>query len=299
MNRVLVTGASGFTGAHLCKHLLEHNYEVIKTGRSGPDNIDQLIECDLSDLDGLASLLSTHKPNFVIHLAGLSFAAHPNPSELFQVNLFGTENLLKAIHSSGVDVKKVILASSANVYGEAETDVLAETRCPSPVNFYASSKLAMEHMAQTWYNRLPIVITRPFNYTGPGQDEKFLIPKIVNHYVSKSKELQLGNLEVSRDFSDVRMVCRWYRLILESDARSEIVNLCSARLNSLQDILNYAEELTGHSLKVTVNPAFVRQNEILKLRGSNLKLNSLIGEHPTLDLKGTVKWMIEKRRSLL
>jgi nucleoside-diphosphate-sugar epimerase len=126
---------------------------------------------------------------------------------------------------------------------------------------------------------LPILITTPFNYTGPGRAEHFLVPKIVRHFRERAP-YELGNLQVSRDYSDVEDVVLTYLALLESDARSEIVNICSGRAIALLDIIEMMNEITGYKIEVRVNPAFVRENEVPRLVGSPTKLRSLVAIPP-------------------
>ena len=120
-------------------------------------------------------------PDVVVHLAALAFVAEDNPEDFYRVNVLGTVNLLEAL-ADDLHPVRILIASSANVYGNTSGGAKRRLSCPAPVNHYAASKLAMEHMVRTWFDRLPIVMTRPFNYTGPGQDERFVVPKIVAHY---------------------------------------------------------------------------------------------------------------------
>ncbi len=228
---------SGFTGVHLANELRLAGYDVFGTVVRGAESSDALFACDLTVPTDVQWVVEAVGPDYVVHLAALSFVIHADQEAFYRVNLFGTLNLLEAIRRAGVAPRKVLIASSANVYGNPGVEGIDETVCPQPVNHYAASKLAMEHMAATWFDRLPIVITRPFNYTGPGQDLKFLIPKIVSHFVRRESRIDLGNLDVEREFSDVRLVCRNYRLLLESAAAGEIFNVCSGRAYSLRYIL--------------------------------------------------------------
>ncbi|MFI4940066.1 MAG: GDP-mannose 4,6-dehydratase, partial [Burkholderiales bacterium] len=181
-------------------------------------------------------------------------------------------------------------ASSANVYGNAQ-GILSELQPPQPVNHYAASKLAMEHMARTWRHRLPIVVTRPFNYTGVGQDIQFLVPKIVSHFVSRMPVIELGNLDIERDFSDVRMVTHSYRRLLESVSAGEIVNVCSGHLYSLRSIVAMMERIAGYKIEVRVNQDYVRLTDVKTLVGSVDKLHALVGELDPIPLEQTLSWM--------
>jgi nucleoside-diphosphate-sugar epimerase len=138
---------------------------------------------------------------------------------------------------------------------------------------------------------LPIIITRPFNYTGPGQDERFLISKIVGHLRRGARSISLGNLDVSRDFSDVRDVVAAYIALLESDARSETVNICRGRAVALREILRIAGDVAGYEIGVTVEPSLIRPNEIPTLRGSNERLRQLTGMTPQIPIEETVRDM--------
>jgi nucleoside-diphosphate-sugar epimerase len=140
---------------------------------------------------------------------------------------------------------------------------------------------------------LPIVLTRPFNYTGIGQSELFLLPKIVAHFKRRAERIELGNLDVARDFSDVRDVVRCYRLLADSPARGEAINVCSETCSSLAEILRLCERITGHSMPVSVNPAFVRGNEVRRQLGSAARLRQLIGPLPRRGIEDTLRWMLE------
>jgi nucleoside-diphosphate-sugar epimerase len=254
--------------------------------------------CDINDQMRLTEILTEVKPDVIIHLAGLSFAAHENTREIYQANLLGTLSLFKAIEDSKCCPYKVILASSAHVYGNQAQSPILESCIPAPVSDYAVSKLAMEHMARLWFDRMPILVTRPFNYTGAGQASVFLPPKIVNHFARRAPEIELGNLDVARDWSDVRDVARIYRRLLECPAHSLVVNVCSGASYSLQHVLETMVMITGHTIEVRVNPDFVRPNEVKELRGDNSLLQSLIGEMPRRPLRETLAWMYEDKLSL-
>ena len=201
-------------------------------------------------------------------------------------------NLLAALAALPVKPSKVLLASSANVYGNCNTTPITEDQPASPVNHYAMSKLAMEKMARTYLDRLPIVITRPFNYTGPGQASNFLIPKLVSHFARRAPAIELGNLHVEREFNDVRMVCDAYLALLNNGLPGEIYNVCSGQPHTLQQVIGMLTKITGHQLEVQVNPAFVRANEVHRLCANPAKLRSCVGALPEYTLRTTLEWML-------
>jgi nucleoside-diphosphate-sugar epimerase len=189
--------------------------------------------------------------------------------------------------------RAVLLASSANIYGNASVELIDESVLPAPANDYAVSKLAMEYMARLWMDRLPIIITRPFNYTGVGQAPQFLLPKIVDHFKRGEKLIELGNIDVERDFSDVRTVARAYRQLLEWSPAGETFNVCSGVACSLNDVLAMMGEIAGYEIEVRVNPAFVRANEVQRLQGDASRLKAVVGNLATIPLKETLRWMYE------
>jgi nucleoside-diphosphate-sugar epimerase len=151
----------------------------------------------------------------------------------------------------------------------------------------------MEHMAAQFRTSLPIVVTRPFNYTGPGQPEPYVVPKIVRHFAERAPVIELGNVDVIRDFQDVRVVVEAYvRLLGCPAAAGETVNLCSGRGYAIGELVAELARQTGHALDVRVNPAFVRAHEPKRLVGSNAKLVALVGALPPIPLATTLADML-------
>lgn len=290
--RVLITGSEGFTGRYLSDELERNGYEVIGIG-SHESDASGYIQADLTDDKALKVALARVQPDVVIHLAALAFVGHGDANAFYNVNLIGTRNLLEAIADSGTTPASVLLVSSANVYGNQAGGVLDEATPPAPANDYAVSKLAMEYMAKTWMTKLPITLVRPFNYTGVGQSDNFLLPKIVAHFRSRAETIELGNLDVWRDFSDVRSVVAAYRGLIEKRARDEVFNVASGKTHSLREVLALCTHITGHPMAVRVNPAFVRANEVKMLCGDASKLRAYLGDWQTPELEETLRWMLE------
>ncbi len=292
--RVLVTGASGFTGRYMVADLRSQGCHVIALGAQvGTADAHEYVQADLRDPAGLDAAVAAARADMVVHLAALAFVGHGRVEEFYAVNLLGTRNLLAALERAGHAPQHVLLASSANVYGNSSSGVLDEATPPAPANDYAVSKLAMEHVAGLWRGRLPVTITRPFNYTGVGQAEQFLVPKIVSHFARREPVMELGNIEVSRDFGDVRAVVSAYRQLLQLPAQGEVVNVCTGRGHTLTEIVRMCSALTGHELDVRVNPAFVRPNEVKVLLGSNERLRGLIGDWEVPEMQQTLAWMLD------
>jgi nucleoside-diphosphate-sugar epimerase len=282
---ILLTGASGFTGRHFEQQALAAGHRVLP------------LDTDLTDGPALGAALSATEPfDALVHLAAISFVGHADNAAFYAVNTVGTSTLLQAVAAlpPSLRPRKVLVASSANVYGNCSHSPIAENQAPAPLNHYAASKLAMEHMALTHLDALPIVITRPFNYTGPGQALSFLIPKLVDHFARRAPRIELGNLHVEREFNDVRWVCAAYLKLLEHGVPGETYNVCSGQSHSLQSVLDRLTVLSKHALEVQVNPAFVRANEVVRLAGDPGKLARCIGgvSHPD-DLARTLADMLQ------
>lgn len=282
--RVLVTGLSGFTGIHLTPLLQQCGYEVVRAAEP---------EFDLSREESIAAAVQTTQPDYVIHLAAISFVAHQDATAFYAVNTIGTTSLLSALERIAPRLRKVILASTSQVYGNATDDPITESTLPAPISHYACSKLAMEFMARSFFDRLPILITRPFNYTGRGQAAQFLLPKLVDHFRRKAPVIELGNMDVERDFLDVRSVADAYVRLLESPLQSRAVNIASGVGRSLASILDDLTRITGHRPATKVNASLVRRNEIRRMVGSSDRLVEAIGPLRYSDFEATLRWMLQ------
>ncbi|MGF6493637.1 nucleoside-diphosphate-sugar epimerase [Luteibacter sp. 621] len=287
--RVLVTGQRGFTGHYVTAALRAAGYEVF--GLSAQPGDLAAPGVDLLDRAAVRSAVDAVRPDAVVHLAAIAFVAHGDAEEMYRTNVVGTRNLLEALAAQPALPRAVLLASSANIYGNSDVELLDETVPASPANDYAVSKLAMEYMARLWMDRLPVTLARPFNYTGVGQAENFLLPKIVSHFQRRAEVIELGNIDVARDFQDVRFVADAYTRLLASDAAGEVVNLCSGTSVSLMEVIGLMQEIAGYTIDIRVNPAFVRGNEVARLTGDNRRLRSLIGPLDIIPLRTTLEWM--------
>lgn len=288
--RLLITGIESFTGAYVREVFEAAGYEVHGTVL-GEASGDRVYSCDVTDPAQIDAVVARSLPDTVIHLAAITFVPEGNSAFIYDVNLFGTLHLLDALVRHGAGNSKVILPSTANVYGNLPLAAISESECPGPVSHYALSKYAMEQMARGYFDRLPVIITRPFNYTGATQDVRFVIPKIVSHFRERKSVIELGNIDVYRDFSDVRDVAAAYLVLAESSARGEVFNIASGSVYSLREVIAMAEAVSGHSPEIRINPAFVRSGEIGRLGGDNSRLRSL-GWERRYGFDETVAWML-------
>lgn len=298
MTRTLITGIAGFTGRYLARELARRGHEVhgiVHTLVDDPvEGATALYQADLADLAALRQIVADVRPDKIAHLAAIAFVGHNDIEQLYRSNIVGTRQLLEALSELPERPSSVLLASSANIYGNSREGILAEDLPPAPANDYGVSKIAVEMLAKVYSGRLPIIVVRPFNYTGRGQDKSFIIPKIVAHARDRQPTIELGNLDVSRDFSDVRTVVDAYaRLIEEPRSVGGTFNICSGKAVALRDVIDLVQRFSGHTFNIRVNPAFVRSNEVRSLCGSAERLEATIGPLQRIELESTLRWMLE------
>lgn len=291
--RVLITGIKGFTGRYVAAELEAAGWEVWGIGAHEEIGDPRYRRVDLADVRGLTEVVAEVRPDAVVHLAAIAFVAHDDAEAFYRVNLIGSRNLLAVLAAAEKRPHCVVVASSANVYGNGVEGVLDEACAVHPANDYAVSKLSMEYMARLWLDKLRVVIARPFNYTGVGQAKGFLLPKIVDHFQRRAPVIELGNLDVVRDFSDVRTVARKYLGLIETGQAGEVYNLCSGTGYALRDVLQMMQDIAGYGIEVRVNPAFVRSNEVRQLIGSGAKLDAIVRGVEGIPLADTLQWMYE------
>jgi nucleoside-diphosphate-sugar epimerase len=297
--RALITGLAGFTGRYMAERLRADGYRIHGTVQSAADLAaanapgSEVHAVDLREPHAVADAIDAIRPDVVVHLAGIANVAHDDIANIWLVNVVGTRNLLAALARLDTPPRAVLLASSANVYGNATEGVIDEDVPPQPTNDYAASKLAMEFAARTFSAQLPLIFARPFNYTGVGQSTDFLLPKIVDHYARRAETISLGNTDVSRDFSDVRFVVDAYARLLEAAPRGETFNVCSGVGRTLGDVIDTLARIAGYAIDVRVDPRFVRANEVRTLTGSSAKLHRTVGNLKPVPLEETLRWMYE------
>lgn len=287
---VLITGIEGFTGYHLSSFLKEKGFRVY--GTSLASDSQDIYKLDINLIENIKEILNEIKPDYIVHLAAISFVGHPNPEDFYKINTIGAELILKSLIEIGHIPKKVLIPSSATVYGNQGQSILNEEMAALPNNHYGCSKFAMERIVANYFSKIPIIVTRTFNYTGLFQSEHFLVPKLVKHFKEKKEEIFLGNLDVRREFNSVGFVSEVYFKLLESDTSSTIVNVCSSKTYSIEEILTSLENLSDHQIRVAINPEFVRKNEIRELKGSTALLSSLIDIPDVMSIDATLRQML-------
>lgn len=289
--RALITGIKGFVGQYLLDELEKNNIETF--GISRKEEIEENIyKGDILDLESIANIIRSIRPDVVFHLAGFTSVkdSWEKPDEAMRLNKGGTENLYKAIEQIDANIK-VILISSAEVYGKPLKLPLLETDLVHPENPYSKSKLAQEEVARE-NPKIRTIICRSFHHTGPRQQPIFAIPSFAKQIAAIEASLQteilVGNLDAKRDFTDVRDVVRAYRLLSQSNKWGQIYNICSGKIWSMKQVLNTLLKYSKKDIKTTIDPSKMRPSDIPILQGDNTKIKNNIEWEPQIPFEQTL-----------
>jgi GDP-4-dehydro-6-deoxy-D-mannose reductase len=291
MKKLLVTGLNGFVGCHL--------QDLIESMPDGPWHLLASKPHDLLDCASLDAWLQDECPDAVIHLAGQTFVpeAFRDPQRTLQVNLLGTLNLLQALKRRGF-CGTFLYVSSGDVYGQVmESDLpVVETLAPQPRNPYAVSKVAAELLCQQWSYSEPwrIIVARPFNHIGPGQGDAFVIPSMACQLVRvrqalQPAQLEVGDVDVTRDFLDVRDVLRAYLALLEQGRNGEVYNVCSGVEWRVRDLIAQLAGLAGVEVELLQDASRLRLSEQRRVVGCSKKLQKETGWKPSVSITETLQ----------
>ena len=292
--KIFITGILGFVGTYLSMQLIEEGHDVWGIDRtSAHPNVSSV---DLCDKDLLLDVMQKVKPDYVYHLAAISqVVIKGDTSSLYRINIDGTRNILEVC---ALQEKKprCIFISSSQVYGNVPEEGLPITELTpiNPVNHYGASKAAGEMLVKAFGKEegLEYVIFRPFNHTGPGQNEYFVVPKIVAAFKNGKDSIRLGNVNAERDFTDVRDVVRAHTSVTKNFPAGEIFNIASGKTVKIVDIIIMLEELTGRKMIVECQDSLLRKSEIVKTYGSFDKIKNILGWKPEIKLSKTLEDML-------
>jgi GDP-4-dehydro-6-deoxy-D-mannose reductase len=268
--KLLVTGSDGFVGSVLVRQ------------RPCIALADADGNIDLRNADRLRRAVRHIAPDAVIHLAAQSFvpASFAHPLETYEVNFFGTFALLAALKAAGFN-GRMLFVGSGDGYGVVSPEELPvdEGHPLRPRSPYAVSKVAAEALCYQWCRSegIEIVMTRSFNHIGPGQSDRFAVSDFARQVIEIGKGLReplisTGDIDVTRDFTDVRDVVRAYLLLLDKGRAGEVYNVCSGTEHSLRDVLGRLLELAGVEARVERDPSRLRPAEQRRMCGSPRKL---------------------------
>ena len=303
--RVLITGATGFVGGYLIAHLREAHpaWQITGTTRHEPNADAGLVCCDLREVSALTALVAQVQPEMVVHLAGQSNvpASFADPEGTLANNILGALHLLDACRTHEPKAR-LLIVSSNEVYGPAppEAQPLREDRPLRPVNPYAVSKAAQEMLALQYAHSygLDVVVARPFNHIGPGQTDRFVVSAFARQVVEvergERQSVAVGNLDVARDFTDVRDVVRAYVLLLEHGARGGIYNIGRGMAVQIAGVLDTLCRLARVHVTVERDPTRMRPSDAPVMMGDTARLRQATGWEPqislTQSLSETLAW---------
>lgn len=269
-------------------------HESIAVG--GPHDPPPAIAVDLRDPAAVRGVVADAKPDAIVHLAGQAFVPQSiaDPLGTLAVNATGTAHVLEAARAVGA---RVLVVSSAEVYGiqRPERMPLDETAVVRPGNAYAASKLAAEAYGLAWHRSyaLDVVVARPFNHIGPGQDERFVVASFARQLADIAaggpRLLRVGNLEAQRDFLDVRDVAAAYVLLLANGRAGEVYNICSGRPVAIREVLRQLITIARVPVEVRDDPERMRSSDLPILSGDATKLRAETGWEPHYSLAASLR----------
>jgi len=303
--KAFITGINGFVGKHLSDFLLSKGFEVIGTdltdGFDGNNKV-KYFTLDILDADKLKQVMNEIKPDFIFHLAGFSSVkkSFEQPELCRKINVIGTKNLLDSVVKANIN-PKILIISSADVYGVPESVPIKETDKLNPISPYAESRKEQEELCRK-YPKLHIIISRSFPHIGPGQQPIFVasdFAKQIAEIEKKGKEpvIEVGNLEAKRDFTDVRDVVKAYLFAIEKCKKGETYNICSGKAYSIKEILDKLISFAKVKIKIEQDPARIRQSDIPILQGDNSKFVKQTGWKPEIHLEKTLKDILDYWRN--
>ncbi|MGA6984133.1 MAG: GDP-mannose 4,6-dehydratase [Candidatus Sulfotelmatobacter sp.] len=298
MRRILITGGTGFVGSHLVRLLKSRDatVTVLSAGHTTLQEVGvEYCTADLRNSDDVGAIVRAVNPRQIYHLAGVTSVAESwdDPRRAFEVNVTGTLNLLEsAMRLPGPP--RILNVSTAQVYAHSDA-ALPENAPLAPDNPYAATKAMAELLTVQYRQSITggIITARAFNHTGPGQLPTFALPSFAKQLAEMEvgiipPVLKVGNVDVKRDFTDVRDVVAAYCQLLDRAKTGEVYNVCSGRAVLLADILRELQSHCRVPVKIEVDPARLRPNEVWQMLGDPTKIQAETGWKPQVPLKTTL-----------
>jgi len=300
VKRLLVTGRHGFVGRTVTRLLASE--ASLAQWQLAPVS-EQL---ELRDPNAVRALVADSAPDAVIHLAAQSSVADSlrDPAGTIEVNVLGTLHLLQALHDAKF-AGSVLFVSSGDVYGRVPDSALPinERQLPAPRNPYAASKLGAEALCHQWTitTGMPVVIARPFNHIGPGQGDQFAIPAFARQIADilgghREPVVAVGDIDVTRDFTDVRDIVFAYFALLQGGRGGECYNVCSGRERTVRSLLERLIELAGVDVRIVPDEKRMRPSEHRRAVGDATKIREATGWQPRLPLDESLSALLESCR---
>lgn len=301
MSKYLITGVCGFVGRYFVEYLQKNEQSAdifgvdITSSCQLPIHYHQI---DLNNENDVNKLVTDIKPDYIVHLASISSVGQSwaDPSYCFRNNTNIMLNILNAVIQNNLKTRILSIGSSEEYGNNAEP--LSEDTVLAPQNPYAVAKASQEMLGRLYAQNMggEVVMTRSFNHIGPGQSTRFVIPSFIKQLVDISKgaenKMLVGNINVARDFTDVRDVVDAYYKILHHGKNGEVYNVCSGTANTLKGIIKIAEDILNIHANIIVDPQRLRPNETDLVLGNNNKLKTELNWLPKYNVEQTIKDII-------
>jgi GDP-4-dehydro-6-deoxy-D-mannose reductase len=314
MKKVLVTGATGFAGKYLIDHLTSlSDYSIIGTYvTSRPDEKERLkfVRLDLNSADDVNHCIATEVPDYIYHLAALTSPAESleNPARTITNNITAQVNILEAVKNSSKPDARILIVSSADVYGKVSQDnVPIDENTPlNPTNPYAVSKISQDFLGLQYHitHKMNIIRVRPFNHIGPGQEPKFVVAAFAKQIAEiekgqKEPVVKVGNLEPKKDFSDVRDIVKGYQQVLEKGKVGDVYNMGSGESIKIEEILQKLLALSTVKIEIQKDDTLFRPTDTPDFVCDTRKTKSEIGWQTSISIDQSLKDTLDYWRKVL
>jgi GDP-4-dehydro-6-deoxy-D-mannose reductase len=318
MKKILITGASGFTGGYLSEYLISQNkFEIFGTFHSEKSFLNSPVKekikfkkIDLIESQSVFNLIRDLKPDYIFHLAAASAPSESfkDPLKTFHTNVDGGINILEAMQKNNLIRSKILIISSCEVYGYVRPEDLPVNEMTElhPSSPYAVSKITQDYLGLQYYlaYKLQCIRARPFNHIGPRQESKFVVSDFSKQIaeIEKGKKepiIYVGNLEAKRDFTDVRDIVKAYLLLIEKGTPGEAYNIGSGISYSAKEILDILLEFSPSKITIKIDPTKMRPSDMPDIICDNKKITNLTGWKSEIPLRQTLADTLDYWRNIV
>ncbi|MBQ6012080.1 MAG: GDP-mannose 4,6-dehydratase [Alphaproteobacteria bacterium] len=308
MKKYLVTGINGFVGKHFVDFVraIEPGSDIMGLVLSVVSKLKDIKykSLNLCDEENVYNIVAEYKPDYIVHLAAVSSVAKSweDPRGCFLNNNAAFLNLADAIRKTGFNTR-ILSVGSSEEYGIYDKP-MNENFVLHPKSPYSVARLSQEYLSKLYVDRfgLDIVMTRSFNHIGPGQSTQFVVASFISQLVNiadkkSENKMMVGNIDVARDFTDVRDVVDAYHKILTKAPNRQVYNVCSGVATKLRDIIDITAKKLNVVPNIVVDKSRLRSNEIMSVVGDNTKIKLELGWKPKYTLEQTISDIISNQRS--